>query len=86
MIKVNEGLVHVTGDKATIMAEISMLVHTVVRVTKTLTKEDINECIKLAYMTDEELNNAENERKEREKEVLNFLDDLFKELTGGSKK
>lgn len=85
MIKVNEGLVQVRGNKETIMAEISMLVHTVVGVTKILTKEDIDECLKLGYMTDEELSNAENKQKEREKAIVEFIDGLFAELKEDSK-
>lgn len=85
MINVKKGLVQVRGNKETIMAEIAVLVHTVVDVTKFLTKEDIDECLKLAYMTDEELSNAENKQKEREKAIVEFIDGLFAELKEGSK-
>ena len=76
MLKVDGGAVIISGKKIELMAELTQLIHALVddEEVKCFTKEDIDLCVKTAFMSTDEV-------KEQADGILSkFIDDLFANL------
>lgn len=69
MLKSNKGMTEIEGSKINLLAEYAVLTRSLLQ-KEIFSVDDINECIKLAQMSDEELN----------KEILESFMELIKEL------
>ena len=54
MLKVNSGITEISGTKETVLAELTVLMQTLVK-QEVCTLDDIDECVKLSKKTEEEL-------------------------------
>lgn len=73
MIKYKEGKIKVNGSKAEILAELTTLINALVVDRELITKEDIEECVRLGVMGKDDL---------KHELVDKFLSRLFEALGG----
>ena len=73
MIKCKEGKIKVNGSKAEILAELTTLINALVVDRELITKEDIEECVRLGTMGKDDL---------KHEFVDKFLSRLFEALGG----
>ena len=73
MLKSDNGTVEISGRKITLMAEFASLVHTLVE-KEMFTKDDIDECTKMAYISEEEI---KKEIKDNSSQITDMLIDLL---------